>query len=156
MIKQIAIKDFDHFIYHRAKIDEDVEPLLSRNLFLMKSKKWRPMRAAMSPAFTGSKMREIYHQMDEYLLKIIPELSDSYSEGVVELEMKDFYTRLSHDIIAKTAFGIESNSFADRDNEFYLTANKIRNFEGNQAIKFFGFLDFPNIMKVNMKKLKDE
>lgn len=38
LIKQMIVKDFDHFTDHTTMIHEDVEPLWSRNLFSLKGK----------------------------------------------------------------------------------------------------------------------
>lgn len=150
LVKQISIKDFENFQYHRVTIDEGIDPMISKNLFLVKTKKWRPMRTTLSPVFTGSKMREMFVRMGDYLRVIIKDFREEYKDKPVELDMKDFYTRMGHDILANAAFGIKSNSFADRDNKFYRIGHKVRNFEGMQTVKFFGFLNFPKIMKVIM------
>lgn len=36
LIKQITIKDFDHFIDHRVFVDAGTDPLMSGNLFSLK------------------------------------------------------------------------------------------------------------------------
>uniref|UniRef100_A0AAR5P3G8 Cytochrome P450 n=1 Tax=Dendroctonus ponderosae TaxID=77166 RepID=A0AAR5P3G8_DENPD len=59
LIKQITVKDFDHFTDHRAAIDPELEPLFARNLFTLKGPKWRQMRSTLSGSFTSSKMKNI-------------------------------------------------------------------------------------------------
>lgn len=36
LIKKITIKDFEHFLDHRAMVDEKVDPLFGRNLFSLR------------------------------------------------------------------------------------------------------------------------
>jgi cytochrome P450 family 9 len=36
VLKQIAVKDFDHFLNHFGGFDETVDPLFGRNLFALK------------------------------------------------------------------------------------------------------------------------
>lgn len=36
LIKQIGIKDFDHFVDHKVFMDEEAEPLFGSNLFFLK------------------------------------------------------------------------------------------------------------------------
>ncbi|GJQ77437.1 hypothetical protein Trydic_g20835 [Trypoxylus dichotomus] len=36
IIKQVAVKEFDHFVNHRAFIPDGVEPLWSRNLVALR------------------------------------------------------------------------------------------------------------------------
>lgn len=46
-IKQIAIKDFDHFEDHATFTDEKTDSLFGNNLFFMKGERWRQMRATL-------------------------------------------------------------------------------------------------------------
>lgn len=36
LIKQVGIKDFDHFVDHRAFISEEIDPLFGKNLFSLR------------------------------------------------------------------------------------------------------------------------
>ncbi|TMW40868.1 hypothetical protein DOY81_014052, partial [Sarcophaga bullata] len=70
VVKQIAIKDFDHFVNHRNTFSDEDDTDHSKNLFgaslfLMKDNKWKDMRSTLSPAFTGSKMRQMFVSIDE-------------------------------------------------------------------------------------------
>lgn len=38
LIKQITVKDFDHFLDHRTFIPEEADPLWGKNLFALKGK----------------------------------------------------------------------------------------------------------------------
>lgn len=49
IIKQIAVKDFDYFEDHMAFIDDKSDSLFGNSLFMLKGKKWRDMRATLSP-----------------------------------------------------------------------------------------------------------
>lgn len=147
LVKQIGVKDFDHFQNHRAPIDEHADPLFGRVLFGLKSGKWRDMRSTLSPAFTGSKMRGMFdlvincsEDMKNHLLQ------QSKTERVV-VEMKDLFTRFANDVIATCAFGIQINSLKDRDNEFFLMGKTVTNFGGLNSLKFLGFTTVPWIMK---------
>lgn len=57
LLKQMAVKDFDHFEDHRSFVDEKADVMFGNSLVSLKGSKWRDMRATLSPAFTGSKMR---------------------------------------------------------------------------------------------------
>lgn len=84
LVKQLAVKDFDHFVDHRSFIDKNQDKLLARSLVNLQGQEWRglvflmkfyilslsfinywlliwlDMRATLSPMFTGSKMRQMY------------------------------------------------------------------------------------------------
>lgn len=147
LIKQIGVKDFQHFVNHRTPIDEHADPLFSRNLFSMKGEKWRDMRSTLSPAFTGSKMRSMFElvvncseQMKEFLLQ-----KSLQEEQVVE--MKELFTKFANDVIATCAFGIQVNSLKDPKNEFFEMGTRVTNFGGLRSLKFFAFINLPRIMK---------
>lgn len=68
-------------------------------------------------------------------------------KGLVEVELKDLFTRYSTDVIASCAFGIEVNSYKDKNNEFFTN--------GKESIRFtktsmFGMLvlSFPPLINV--------
>ncbi|KAJ8916081.1 hypothetical protein NQ315_004447, partial [Exocentrus adspersus] len=59
LIKQLTVKDFEHFTDHRTFIPEDADPLWGKNLFALTGERWRDMRTILSPSFTSSKMRSM-------------------------------------------------------------------------------------------------
>ncbi|KAG5671809.1 hypothetical protein PVAND_001984 [Polypedilum vanderplanki] len=158
LIKQLAVKDFEHFMDHRSVIDEDVDPLFGKNLIALKGNKWREIRATLSPAFTGSKMRNMMdfvstvgHQTAEAIKK------DIKSGGVNTFEFEEFASKFTIDIIASTAFGIEINSFKNPTNEFFKVAKEITNFATLKiGLKFAGYLLFPKLMKMLNVHLLDK
>lgn len=138
MIKRIAIKDFDHFENHRAFFDEKTDRLWSNTLFFMQNEKWRQMRATLSPAFTGSKMRQMFDLISVCADDVVKHFLAKAENGEkINLEMKDFFARYTTDVIATCAFGLKINSFEDENNEFYLNGKILFNFTGfKQAAKF--------------------
>ncbi|XP_063915545.1 cytochrome P450 9e2-like [Zophobas morio] len=147
LIKQITVKDFDHFLDHRNVFPEDSEPIFSKNLFALSGKKWRDMRSTLSPAFTSSKMKYMFtlisqsgEQFVNYFLK--------KDENFITVEMKGTLTRFTNDVIANTAFGVECDSLSDRNNEFYLMGKEAINFTGFwKNLRFFGLILMPKIAK---------
>ncbi|XP_055589823.1 probable cytochrome P450 9f2 [Uranotaenia lowii] len=151
LIKKIAVKDFDHFVDRRpvfgdAKNDSP-KVLFSKTLVSLTDQKWRDMRATLSPAFTGSKMRAMFDLIVQYNDKLIPILKQkAASSGHVDFEMKDFFTRIANDIIATCAFGLQVESVKS-DNEFYLMGKKMMNFNRFIVlVRVFGFRLFPKLM----------
>ena len=41
IIKQLAVKEFDHFMDHRQLITEEMDPLFGKALFSIRGQKWR-------------------------------------------------------------------------------------------------------------------
>lgn len=138
LIKQITVKDFEHFLDHReTPITEDVEPLFGKSLFMLRGQKWRDMRSTLSPAFTGSKMRQMFHLVVECAEEATTILlnQSQKSEKPFVPEMKDLFTRFTNDVIATSAFGIKVNSLENRENEFYNMGKKSSNFSTTALLK---------------------
>ena len=93
LIKQITVKEFDHFVNHRIKIDENIEPMFGRGLFSMRDQRWKDMRSTLSPAFTGSKMRNMFSLVDDCSINTINYLLKEANGKPLAIEMKDFFTR---------------------------------------------------------------
>ncbi|XP_061390038.1 probable cytochrome P450 9f2 [Musca vetustissima] len=152
LVKQIAIKDFDHFVNHRSIFgEEEGKNLFAASLFMMKDSKWKDMRSTLSPAFTGSKMRSMFQLMNEvaqHTLAHVKKQPTVFTEQGLELEVKDFITRFTNDIIASTAFGLQVDSYKDMDNEFYKMGKKVTTFTFVQNLKFVMYANFKKIMKL--------
>lgn len=130
IIKQITIKDFEHFLDHRPFIAQiQNEPLFGKSLIMLNGQRWRDMRSTLSPAFTGSKMRQMFQLVVECAEKdteiLLKEAKASLEP--ISTEMKDLFTRFTSDVIATSAFGIKVHFFL-RDNWTYF--DKFGNFKG--------------------------
>lgn len=154
LIKKITVKDFEYFVDRRPlfgdnKEDDNNEDILfNKTLVGMVDQRWRDMRAILSPAFTGSKMRAMFELIEEYSARMVPILKEQSSKtGYVDYEMKDFFSRVANDIIATCAFGLQVESLKSRDNEFYTMGKQMMNF--NRLIvllRVMGLRFFPSLM----------
>lgn len=148
LIKQLAIKDFDHFVDHKMAIDHNIDPLFGRTMFAMRGQKWQKMRATLSPAFTGSKMRLMCSLISECAEQTCEQLQKEVGNGrgPKEYNLADLFQRFANDAIATSAFGVQLNSMADKDNEFFKKGSVIANFDGVQGLKMLGFQSVPRLM----------
>ncbi|KAK4878885.1 hypothetical protein RN001_011391 [Aquatica leii] len=146
LIKQLTIKDFDHFADHKQILAEDSEPMWDKNLFALKGDRWKDMRATLSPSFTSSKMKMMFHLISEYAKQFIEYFEKQ--PGTVVLEMKDTFTRFTNDIIATSAFGVHCDSVRNPYNEFYLMGKKLTNSSGFiNNVKMLFLVLFPRVAK---------
>ncbi|XP_055696961.1 probable cytochrome P450 9f2 [Phlebotomus papatasi] len=158
LVKYLAIKEFDHFTDHRQLITPDIDPLFSHSLFSLKGQKWREMRATLSPAFTGSKMRlmcglivEICEQMVDFLK------TEAQTKGPQAHEVKELFSRLATDIIGTCAFGIKVDSLKEEKNKFYVVASEMFNTTSVLlTIKFIAARACPKLMKLFGVTIFDE
>ncbi|EFN64016.1 Cytochrome P450 6A1 [Camponotus floridanus] len=116
LIKDILIKDFSKF-GNKGPIVSNNTDLLSHNLAGLEHKRWRPLRIRLSPAFTSSKIKEMFPLISEcadYLEQYIEKLV-SKNEPIDCRELTAKYTT---DVIGSCGFGIEMNALLDQDSEF--------------------------------------
>lgn len=147
LIKQIAIKDFDHFVDHSITIDHNIEPMFGRSLFMMRGQRWRMMRATVSPAFTSSKMRLMCSLVNECAEQFCEELKKELGTVAKEYDLTKLFSCFANDAIATSSFGVQLNSMVDKDNEFYKFGEVLSKFNIIQGVKFLGFQSVPWLMK---------
>lgn len=150
-IRQITIKDFDHFENRGFFVDPKSDTLLGNSLLLLTDKKWHDMRSTLSPAFTGSKMRQMFDlvvecadDMAKYFIK------ESTQNKPIRWEMKALFARYTIDIIASCAFGLKIDSLRDPDNTFYKIGSRMLGGRGSKinGLKVVLLRLFPNVMRV--------
>jgi cytochrome P450 family 6 len=64
LVKNILVKDSQNFMDRATSIDEELEPLTSRTLFVLKGQRWRHMRTNLTPVFTSGKMKMMFYLVD--------------------------------------------------------------------------------------------
>ncbi|KAF5291527.1 hypothetical protein FQR65_LT01840 [Abscondita terminalis] len=146
LIKRITVKDHEFFIDHNNLMTEEVEPLMSKNLFNLKGQRWRDMRATLSPTFTSSKMKMMFSLMSECAHEFAQYL-EKHNNELKEIEIKDFFTRFTNDVIASIAFGLKCNSLEDDHNKFYMMGKKITKFEITIFFGMYFSSIFPKLAK---------
>ncbi|CAG9765040.1 unnamed protein product [Ceutorhynchus assimilis] len=148
LLKQLLVKDFDHFTDHiDIAPSEDKDGLWTQNLFALRGKKWRDMRSVLSGTFTSSKIKFIYKLIEETSVNFVQHFTKT-DKDLIEVELKDVFTKFTNDVIATTAFGIQINSLEEPNNEFYLMGKEATDFGGIVAVtKFFMTLLFPWICR---------
>lgn len=154
VIKKIAVKDFDYFMDHTPTMTNSSpegevggDSLFGNSLFALRGQKWRDMRATLSPAFTGSKMRHMFELVSECGQSVAEFfMSEAKSGKKLEYEMKDVCSRFSSDVIGTVAFGIKVDSLRNRENEFYVKGKAMLNFQSIFVLFKFLFLRaFPKL-----------
>ncbi|XP_066251298.1 cytochrome P450 9e2-like [Euwallacea similis] len=150
LIKQLAIKDFDHFTDHQGfAISEDVEPLWSKNLFSLQGHRWKEMRGVLSGSFTSSKIKIMFDLIRDEAEKFVDHFNEEIQVGVLELEMKDTFSKYATDVIASTSFGITVDSLKNPSNEFYRMGKTVTNLGGYKTLlKFLGYQICPSLLRL--------
>ncbi|XP_053685843.1 probable cytochrome P450 9f2 [Sabethes cyaneus] len=135
LIKLVAVKDFDHFadrmpIFTGPDVkDPGGDSILPNVLIALRGQKWRHMRATLSPAYTGSKMRQMFPMVFGCAESAVRCMMDETKAGVrVDYDMKEVFARFSNDVIASVAFGVQVDSFREPENEFFVKGKGLLDF----------------------------
>nr|QZM07471.1 cytochrome P450 monooxygenase CYP9EK1 [Lasioderma serricorne] len=147
LIKKITVKDFEHFADHSNFLAINPDEIFNKNLFSMKGAAWREMRATLSPAFTSAKMRNMFGFMNTCAQNFVNSFVKK-NEDVIEVEMKDIVTKYTSDVIASVSFGVECNSVANPENEFYTMGTQLTNPSRNIFPKIILFAVAPALAKM--------
>ena len=134
----MAVKDFDYFEDHKPFMDESLDDPIANSLFFLRGGRWRDMRATLSPAFTGSKMRQMFELVLDCSADMSAFLKQKALKGdAINVEVKELYSKHTTDIIASTAFGIKTNSLENEKNDFYKNSKILINFGNFKSILRF-------------------
>ncbi|XP_076293839.1 cytochrome P450 9e2-like [Lasioglossum baleicum] len=147
LITSVAIKNFDHFTDHVGFVDEEMDPLMGKNLFALRGDRWREMRKLLSPAFTSSRMKLMF----KLIVDCAERTSDFIAEGSKkgrDWDMQDIFKRYSNDVVATTSFGIAVDSLKDPDNEFYKLGRESISFSTWVSLKMMMGRNFPTIFRL--------
>ncbi|KXJ75238.1 hypothetical protein RP20_CCG012089 [Aedes albopictus] len=155
VVKQVFIKDFDHFTNHMAPVDEKMDSILGNGLISLQGGKWREMRAMLSPMFTGNKIRvmvPLVGKCAEDLCRFVEKEKED-----VEWDVRELLAKCLVEVIGSCAFGIEVDSFNDPDNEFDRAAKYLMSQSDIRKVaRFLLVMVLPKICKVFGMELFDE
>uniref|UniRef100_A0A336LNI4 CSON013237 protein n=1 Tax=Culicoides sonorensis TaxID=179676 RepID=A0A336LNI4_CULSO len=150
IIKQLCIKDFENFVNHRGFGESEIDELFNNSLFLMKDQRWKDMRATLSPAFTGAKMRMMFDLVKKCAQNMVSYCNEKCvnDNGNMTTEARDLFTRVTTDVIATCAFGLEVDCLRDPKNQIFENSKKILDFESPIfMLKFMAMTVMPKIAK---------
>lgn len=148
LVKKILIKDFDFFVNHDADHGVETDRLLSKSLLFLRDEKWRKMRTLLSPIYTSSKLK--------YTCKLLTKCIDEFielhkkragTEGLVEIETYDVFSRVICDGISNTALGFQSDCVVNQDSELYKIADDIK-IDFRNPITTALIFTFPKLFKI--------
>ncbi|XP_016972471.1 cytochrome P450 9c1 [Drosophila rhopaloa] len=149
LIRQVGIKSFDNFANHRKGITDGFNEtgVMSKSLLSLRDRPWKQMRSTLTPTFTSLKIRQMFELIQYCNVEAVGFLKRQQDEGNAELELKDFFTRYTNDVIATAAFGIQVNSFQDPNNEFFSLGQRISEFTFWGGLKVMLYILMPKLMK---------
>lgn len=97
---------------------------LSAHLFNLEGKKWKSLRAKLTPAFSSVKLKRMFYLLAECNEKF-QKLIDASSRTDQPLEIRELAAKFTIDVIGSCAFGIQMNALTDEESEFHRAAKKL-------------------------------
>lgn len=123
LIKDVLIRDFSNFVDRGFNVHERTEPL-SLNLLNLEPKRWRPLRAKLSPIFTSGKLKDMIPLMLECSQHLEDYLDKLVAKGEF-VECRELTAKFTTDVIGTCAFGLNMNAIAEEDSTFRHIGRKI-------------------------------
>ncbi|XP_076029307.1 cytochrome P450 6k1-like [Oratosquilla oratoria] len=150
LLKNIMIKDFDHFVDRRPFDMGNADKAFDEMLFILQGEKWKKLRSIVTPSFTTGKLKGMVPLMQEKCNKLVDLL---LREGQEKVDMKQSIARFTLDTMASCAFGVESDYLDNEDDEFGNAAKKFVEPPGFfRGMKFLLFFMVPKLFKwLNIK-----
>lgn len=146
LLRHIFVKDFQHFYDRGMYVNEKDDPL-SAHLFNLEGKRWRNLRAKLSPTFTSGKMKMMFPTMISVVDEFQKHLEAEAKGSEVEVELRELLARFTTDIIGNTAFGVECNSLKDPNSEFRAKGKLVFENSPIRMIKMVFMLNFQDIAR---------
>ena len=166
LLRIIMVKDFNHFV-ERSSYDGDMfkeggqyDKLWGLQLTGAQGEEWKQLRAAFSPIFTSGRMKG--------MMRFIKCTADNLGEELAkkaaveeEISLKELYGKYTMDGISASAFGMDTNSFVQKDSAFLKFAESIFKMPGwDQLMLFFkavvpGLSKLFGIFNINVMKPKE-
>ncbi|XP_046680662.1 cytochrome P450 6k1-like isoform X2 [Homalodisca vitripennis] len=153
LIHRISVKDFIHFEDNGFK--HVFGFLVTQNLFNLKGKTWRSLRAKLSPTFTSGKLKRMFNQLDKSCEHLVQTLGESCGEP---LDTKKITSRYVLEVIASIAFGLDlsknaqSAEFVQNSTSLYATGYQMT------LIQILGMVSYKlvNLLGLSMYKREVE
>lgn len=126
IIKQITIRDFDHFT-DLGFFDESLSNIHRNDLGLLTrtGEDWRTLKSLVMPAFSLKNMKSVtptVNNICQTFVQSVKSRSEEFEKGANVEELIGGYAM---EIITQVGFGISADSIKNPDNEFTKAANNI-------------------------------
>lgn len=145
LIKCFQIKDFDKFSDRQQfNLRNGAQPhrFASSHIISVKGSRWKEMRSILNPTFSAMKMKSMT-PIIESAIDIFVNKIDNYSKKECEFDIYKDFQLLTSDVIAKTAFGLNTNIQHNSDAEYFKAAKAV--FDLKPSFLFLFLVCFPSL-----------
>jgi cytochrome P450 family 6 len=138
--KTVLVKDFNYFI-DRGVYCHPTKDLMAKTLFFLENEEWRHMRSKLLSTFSTSKLKVMILTMIYKSDELFEQLGCQLKKDAT-INMRDILERYMIDVTSSYAFGIESNSMADKDSTFRKMSLKMVDFPYFHSLRLYFSLLF--------------
>ncbi|XP_025105956.1 cytochrome P450 3A29-like [Pomacea canaliculata] len=123
ILREVLVKEFNNFS-DRFFVTGGTRPaVVDKGLFFVGGPAWKRIRTLMTPAFTSSKLKHMCHYIQR-CSRILEEILVEKSRREEPIDVKAVFGAFTMDVIAGTAFGLETNSQTREDEPFVVNCRK--------------------------------
>ncbi len=118
LVNDVLIKDFEYFQNRgMTPVDEDGDPIEAHLLHLT-GKRWKSIRAKVTPLFSPSKLKKMFHFV-EACVEELEEHLRTYSDSGQPADIMDIAEKYLTELMGRYTFGLRLNMFKN-SNSVYL------------------------------------
>ncbi|KAH9509384.1 hypothetical protein Btru_045770 [Bulinus truncatus] len=152
LLREVFIKDFNNFI-DRPRAPATLSHV-AKSLIFLKGQDWRRVRHIISPAYSSGKLKNIYKIIDDRAIKLAQVLEE-YARKDKLVPVKHNAGQFTGEVIARSAFGLNSDCQGSEDDEFIHNCKKFFKLQ-SKSLNFLLllFMVFPGVQSFLVKTLK--
>ncbi|XP_046563336.1 cytochrome P450 3A29-like [Haliotis rubra] len=121
ILKEVMVKSFDNF---RNRVIFPVPYPVNLALVFLEDAAWKRVRNAISPTFTGVKLRRMCGAINDCARTLTTNFAKVMGKDA-GVNMKQYFGAFSMDVICQTAFGIKVDSQTDFNHPFVVHAKTL-------------------------------
>ncbi|XP_018562133.1 cytochrome P450 6k1 isoform X1 [Anoplophora glabripennis] len=152
IIKTITIRDFTNFDDRTFACDKNADAISGNSLFILRNPDWKDIRNKLTPIFTSGKLKLMFPIMKQCCREMIIFL-DKHDGDI--LEIKEVSAKYMTDLVASCFFGLEINSFGEKDSEFRIFSRKMLDFDVYTSFCLFSYFFVPKFVSWFKLKMLD-
>nr|KAG5712364.1 hypothetical protein BaRGS_023943 [Batillaria attramentaria] len=124
ILKEVLVKDFSNFADRHFNVGTMRPPTIDCGLFFANGTAWKRIRTLMTPTFSASKLKNMCRFIDR-CSRVLVESLQTKAEKDEAIDVKLVFSSFTMDVIAGTAFGLETNSQTQEDEPFVTNCRQL-------------------------------
>lgn len=137
LVRAILVKDFHNFEDRTVAVSAKDDSVSGNILLMMKNPEWKVMRHKLSPFFSSGKLKQMMYLMSEVGVRLRDYLEIQVRRNEV-IDVREVLENYATEVISSCAFGINSQSFDNEEDEFKKAGKKI--FDWDDKFRAFSLM----------------